>query len=110
MAGHPSRQRYRLPRIKHASIACAYVSPISRWAQYHLNFTPSFDDISDALGERRAQLSAAFADEDDDLHLSGAADHAEALEGRDYYTVTNAFWAPAGAPWETTSAGKTGRH
>lgn len=60
--------------------------------------------ISDAFDERRAQLAAAFADENDDLYLPDAADHAEALEERDYYTMANVFWVPAAARWETLRA------
>ncbi len=60
--------------------------------------------ISDAFDERRAQLSAAFASASDDLYLPDAADHAEALEERDYYTMANVFWVPAEARWETLRA------
>lgn len=57
--------------------------------------------ISDAFDERRAQLQAAFADPASDLHLSDPADHAEALEERDYYVMANVFWVPTQARWET---------
>ncbi|ABO53036.1 type I restriction-modification system subunit M [Burkholderia vietnamiensis] len=60
--------------------------------------------ISDAFCERRAQLSAAFADESDDLFLPDATDHVVALEERDYYTMANVFWVPAVARWETLRA------
>ncbi|MEZ2349551.1 type I restriction-modification system subunit M [Caballeronia sp. RCC_10] len=60
--------------------------------------------ISDAFDERRARLSAAFADENDDLYLPDSADHDEALEERDYYTMANVFWVPAAARWETLRA------
>lgn len=60
--------------------------------------------ISDAFDERRAQLSAAFADEKDDLYLPDTADYAEALEERDYYTMANVFWVPASARWEVIRA------
>ena len=60
--------------------------------------------ISDAFDERRAQLRLAFADEAGDLHLPDAADHAEALEERDYYTMANVFWVPAYARWEVLRA------
>lgn len=60
--------------------------------------------ISDAFDERRAQLRAAFTDPANDLHLPDAADHAEALEERDYYTMVNAFWVPAQARWEAIRA------
>ncbi|MEM5329555.1 class I SAM-dependent DNA methyltransferase [Paraburkholderia sp. JHI2823] len=60
--------------------------------------------ISDAFDERRAQLSAAFADDNDDLYLPDALDHAEALEERDYYTMANVFWVPAAARWEALRA------
>lgn len=56
--------------------------------------------ISDAFDERRAQLAAAFGNQEDDLYLPDAADHAEALEERDYYTMANVFWVPASARWE----------
>jgi type I restriction enzyme M protein len=60
--------------------------------------------ISDAFDERRTQLLAAFADEAGELHLPDAADQVEALEERDYYTMTNVFWVPASARWEAIRA------
>ncbi len=60
--------------------------------------------ISDAFDERRAQLQTAFADPAHELHLPDAADHAEALEDRDFYTMVNTFWVPAQARWETLRA------
>nr|WP_254214049.1 class I SAM-dependent DNA methyltransferase [Burkholderia multivorans] len=60
--------------------------------------------ISDAFDERRAQLTAAFGNQEDDLYLPDAADHAEALEERDYYTMANVFWVPASARWESIRA------
>jgi type I restriction enzyme M protein len=60
--------------------------------------------ISDAFLERREQLRAAFVDESGELHLPDADDHADALEDRDYYTMTNVFWVPAVARWETIRA------
>jgi type I restriction enzyme M protein len=60
--------------------------------------------ISDAFDERRVQLQAAFADPAHELHLPDAADHAEALEERDYYTMVNTFWVPAQARWEAIRA------
>ena len=60
--------------------------------------------ISDAFDERRAALKAAFADPASDLHLPDPADHADALEERDYYTMVNTFWVPAQARWEAIRA------
>ena len=60
--------------------------------------------ISDAFDERRDELQAAFADEANELYLPDAADHAEALEERDYYTMVNTFWVPAQARWEAIRA------
>ena len=60
--------------------------------------------ISDAFDERRDELQAAFADEASELYLPDAADHAEALEERDYYTMVNTFWVPAQARWEAIRA------
>ena len=60
--------------------------------------------ISDAFDERRDELRAAFADADDELYLPDAADHDEALEERDYYTMVNAFWVPETARWEAIRA------
>ncbi|MGN6315884.1 type I restriction-modification system subunit M [Trinickia sp.] len=60
--------------------------------------------ISDAFDERRAELSAAFVDENDDLYLPEADDRRDALEERDYYTMTNVFWVPASARWATLRA------
>jgi len=60
--------------------------------------------ISDAFDERRAALQLAFADAASHLHLPDAADHAEALEERDYYTMANVFWVPAQGRWEAIRA------
>jgi type I restriction enzyme M protein len=60
--------------------------------------------ISDAFDERRAQLSAAFANEGDDLYLPDTADRVNALEERDYYTMANVFWVPASGRWEAIRA------
>lgn len=60
--------------------------------------------FSDTIDERRARLQAAFAKEAGDLYLPDAADHAEALEERDYYTMANVFWVPAVARWEAIRA------
>lgn len=60
--------------------------------------------ISDAFDARRTQLRAAFADAHSDLHLPDAADHAEALEERDCYTMASVFWVPASARWEAIRA------
>jgi len=60
--------------------------------------------ISDAFDERREQLKSAFVAENHDLHLPDAADHAGALEERDYYTMANVFWVPAQARWEAIRA------
>jgi len=60
--------------------------------------------ISDAFDERRSQLLAAFKDEAGELYLPDAADHVEALEERDYYTMANVFWVPASARWEAIRA------
>ncbi len=64
--------------------------------------------ISDAFDERRDELQAAFADESSELYLPDAADHAEALEERDYYTMVNTFWVPAQARYPRAAA-ETGR-
>lgn len=47
---------------------------------------------------------AAFKDESGDIYLPDAADHAEALEERDYYTMANVFWVPASARWNVLRA------
>ena len=60
--------------------------------------------ISDAFDERRLQLLAAFSKDGHELHLPDAADHASALEERDYYTMANVFWVPAQARWEAIRA------
>lgn len=60
--------------------------------------------ISDAFDERREQLKSAFLAENHDLHLPDAADHAGALEERDYYTMANVFWVPADARWAAIRA------
>ena len=60
--------------------------------------------ISDAFDARRAALLEQFADPTSDLHLPDQADHAAALEERDYYTMANVFWVPEQARWETLRA------
>jgi len=60
--------------------------------------------ISDAFDERRTQLLVAFGDDANDLHLPDTADHADALEERDYYTMANVFWVPSQARWEAIRA------
>ncbi|MCC6869766.1 MAG: N-6 DNA methylase [Burkholderiales bacterium] len=60
--------------------------------------------ISDAFDERRDVLKLAFADQRSELHLPEAADHADALEERDYYTMANVFWVPSSARWEAIRA------
>ena len=60
--------------------------------------------ISDAFDARRAALLEQFADPASDLHLPDQADHASALEERDYYTMANVFWVPEQARWETLRA------
>lgn len=60
--------------------------------------------ISDAFDERREQLQAFFNDAACDLYLPDAADHAQALEERDYYTMANVFWVPASSRWEAIRA------
>ncbi|SCC92465.1 putative type I restriction enzyme HindVIIP M protein [Thiomonas sp. X19] len=60
--------------------------------------------ISDAFDERRSQLQAEFNDPASDLYLPDQADHAAALEERDYYTMANVFWVPEVARWETLRA------
>ncbi len=60
--------------------------------------------ISDAFDERRTYLQAKFQNAAAELYLPDAADHAEALEERDYYTMANVFWVPASARWEAIRA------
>jgi len=60
--------------------------------------------ISDAFDERRLELAAAFADETSDLSLRDPEDRALATEERDYYTMSNVFWVPGLARWETIRA------
>lgn len=56
--------------------------------------------ISDAFNERQEALRAAFADERSELFLPNVTDRDEALEERDYYTMSNVFWVPEKARWE----------
>lgn len=60
--------------------------------------------ISDAFDERRSELEAAFADQENDLFLPDAEDRALASEERDYYTMANVFWVPGQARWESIRA------
>ncbi len=56
--------------------------------------------ISDAFGERREFLKAAFADPKNELYIGDKSAYAELLEDRDYYTMANVFWVPESARWE----------
>ena len=62
--------------------------------------------ISDTFQTRRAELTAKFADSQDDYYL-GDSDpeliNAE-LEDRDYYKEVNVFWVPEAARWESLRA------
>lgn len=60
--------------------------------------------ISDAFDQRRAQFLSAFANAAKDLRPHDVADHAQALEERDYYTMANVFWLPAQARCEALRA------
>lgn len=60
--------------------------------------------VSDAFDGRRSELRAEFADPDSELYLEDPTDRAEAEEERDYYTMTNVFWVPEAARWETIRA------
>ncbi len=56
--------------------------------------------ISDAFGERKEELRAAFADSKHDLYLGDDSQIPALLEDRDYYTMANVFWVPEPARWE----------
>lgn len=60
--------------------------------------------ISDAFGERKEELRAAFADSKHDLYLGEESDISSQipalLEDRDYYTMANVFWVPESPRWE----------
>ncbi len=56
--------------------------------------------ISDAFGERRRELTAAFADPKHDLYLDDDSQIPSLLEHRGYYTMANVFWVPESARWE----------
>jgi type I restriction enzyme M protein len=64
--------------------------------------------ISDSFEEHRAKLTARFADPADDYYLimggASAADIADELEDRDYYTADNVFWVPTEARWAHLAA------
>ncbi len=57
--------------------------------------------ISDAFGERKEELRAAFADPKHDLYLGDDSQIPSLLEDRAYYTMANVFWVPESARWET---------
>jgi type I restriction enzyme M protein len=60
--------------------------------------------ISDAFGERKEELRAAFSDTEHELFLGEEAEIRSQipalLEDRDYYTMANVFWVPESARWE----------
>ena len=56
--------------------------------------------ISDAFGERKEELRAAFADSNHELYLGDDSQIPALLEDRDYYTMANVFWVPESARWE----------
>ncbi len=56
--------------------------------------------ISDAFGERKEELRAAFADSKHELYLGDDSQIPALLEDRDYYTMANVFWVPESARWE----------
>lgn len=60
--------------------------------------------VSDAFDEHREKLKRELADEHSDLYLPDEADHAEALEERDYYQMAHVFWVPSEARWEVIRA------
>jgi type I restriction enzyme M protein len=57
--------------------------------------------ISDAFDERRTELQTLLKQEGSEVYLPDEADHADALEERDYYTMANVFWVPTSARWES---------
>ena len=58
--------------------------------------------VSDAFGERRAELLEAFSDPSHDYYLGDDASELieQELEARDYYLEKNVFWVPALARWD----------
>jgi type I restriction enzyme M protein len=56
--------------------------------------------ISDAFGERKEELRAAFSDTEHELFLGDDSQIPALLEDRDYYTMANVFWVPESARWE----------
>lgn len=56
--------------------------------------------ISDAFGERKEELRAAFANSEHDFYLGDDSQIPAQLEDRDYYTMANVFWVPESARWE----------
>ena len=58
--------------------------------------------VSDAFGERRAELLEIFSDPSHDYYLGDDASELieQELEARDYYLEKNVFWVPALARWD----------
>jgi type I restriction enzyme M protein len=58
--------------------------------------------VSDAFGERRAELLEVFSDPSHDYYLGDDASELieQELEARDYYLEKNVFWVPALARWD----------
>ena len=61
--------------------------------------------ISDTFADHRSKVLAMVSSPDSDFYIGDdPADHAAALEDRDYYTQENVFWVPADARWESLRA------
>lgn len=56
--------------------------------------------VSDAFGERREELAAAFADPNNEMYKPDAKRLKAALEDRNYYKMVNVFWVPQSSRWE----------
>ena len=56
--------------------------------------------VSDAFGERRGELAAAFADPQNEMYKPDAKRLKAALDDRNYYKMVNVFWVPQSSRWE----------
>lgn len=56
--------------------------------------------VSDAFGERREELAAAFADPQNEMYKPDAKRLKAALDDRNYYKMVNVFWVPKSSRWE----------
>lgn len=58
--------------------------------------------VSESFAARQAELTAAFADPENEFYLDDEAMRASELEEPYYYRASNTFWVPEKARWSFT--------